>query len=82
LRHLLKEADKSMARLDARRASLEEQLDAAGKAADHQELARVGAELTDVDREKAAAEDRWLELAEELEQAQAMASARRAANRS
>ncbi|MEJ5255559.1 MAG: ABC-F family ATP-binding cassette domain-containing protein [Acidimicrobiales bacterium] len=65
LRHLLKEAEKQIARLEQRRAALEEELAAA--AGDHLALARTGEELAGVVAELTHAEEAWLALAEELE---------------
>jgi ATP-binding cassette subfamily F protein uup len=65
LRHLMKRAEGEMRRLQERQAALESELQAAGS--DHVVLARLGAELSDVSSELAAAEDSWLALAEEAE---------------
>ncbi len=65
LRHLLKEAEKDLAKLARQREKLAEQLVSAGN--DHTELARVGTELAAVDAAIAAAEERWLEVAAEAE---------------
>jgi len=76
LRHLIKETEKSVARLERARGRLHDELAAAG--ADHEALARVGAELTAVTAELTAAEEAWLELTDEAERAIAeRASARR-----
>lgn len=68
LRHVLREVEKEIAALEKRHAALEAELTTAGESADHQELARVGAELARVAAEQETAEDRWLELTDELEQ--------------
>jgi ATP-binding cassette subfamily F protein uup len=71
LRHLIKEADKEMAKLAKQRAKLEATLVDAAAAVDHVVLTSVGAELTDVVAQQDATEERWLELSDELERAQA-----------
>jgi ABC transport system ATP-binding/permease protein len=65
LRHLMKQVDAEITRLSSRRAVLEAEL--AGAAADHEALARLGAELAAVGDELGEAEERWLALAEEAE---------------
>ena len=67
LGHLLRDLEKRMARLERRREDLTAELAAAGS--DHQRLASTGAELATVEADLAAAEEQWLELAEEREQA-------------
>jgi ATP-binding cassette subfamily F protein uup len=67
LRTLVKETEKEMAKLEKRLAKLEVQLVEA--AADHEKLAALGAEFSDVSAQHDAAEERWLELAAELEDA-------------
>jgi len=69
LRHLIKETEKAMAKLDKRRAALEAQLLDAAATPDHVVLARVGAELAECTAEHTASEERWLELADELDRA-------------
>jgi ABC transport system ATP-binding/permease protein len=64
-RRLLREAEKAIARHERRRDQLEAELAAAGT--DHEVLVRVGQELAAVGAELAGAEERWLELATELE---------------
>jgi ATP-binding cassette subfamily F protein uup len=71
LRHLVKEADKELAKLDKQRAAVEAELVEAAASADHVVLARLGAELTALTTAHSGAEERWLELADELERAQA-----------
>ncbi len=66
LRHRQREIDKELRRLERRRAELEAAL--AEAVADRAELARLGAELTDVLAAQADAEDRWLAVGEQLEQ--------------
>ena len=63
--HDLRQAEKTMARLERRRDELETEL--AGAGTDHDRLATLGTELADVSAELAATEERWLELAEEQE---------------
>ena len=65
LRHLLRRAETEMRRLQDRQAALEAEL--AGAGSDHVALAGVGEELALVNYELAAAEERWLALAEEAE---------------
>ena len=64
LGRLLREADKEVARLGRKK---EKVLAALVATADHQELARLGAELDGVQDELDHAEERWLALAEEAE---------------
>ena len=59
-RDMVKRTEKELSSLQARRAALEGDLEAAG--ADHVALARIGTELADLEKSIAAAEDRWLEL--------------------
>lgn len=63
--HQLRQVEKDVARLERRKAKLEQELAEAGT--DHEVLARVGADLATVGRELAEAEERWIELAEEQE---------------
>ena len=65
LRRLLRDAEKEMATHSRRRDRLLGELAAAG--ADHQAMSRLGQELTAVEAELTAAEERWLELGVELE---------------
>jgi ATP-binding cassette subfamily F protein uup len=65
LRHLLRRAEAELLRLQDRQAALEAEL--AGARGDHVALACVGEELAVVGTELAAAEERWLALAEEAE---------------
>ena len=67
LRHLMKDAERQIAKLSKRRDRLHGELAEAGT--DHVELARIGTEEAAVSRELAAIEDRWMELAEEAESA-------------
>jgi ATP-binding cassette subfamily F protein uup len=78
LRHLLKDVDRELAKLDKQRTALEAELTVLAEAAaapgvtiDHEAMARVGAEMTAVTAAHDAAEERWLEIADELERAQA-----------
>ncbi|HKA84621.1 MAG TPA: ABC-F family ATP-binding cassette domain-containing protein [Acidimicrobiales bacterium] len=65
LRHLLRRAEAELLRLQDRQAALEAEL--AGARGDHVALACVGEELAVVGAELAAAEERWLALAQEAE---------------
>lgn len=65
LRRLLKDADKELAALERRKATLTAELASAG--GDRGELARIGTAIADVDAEILAVEERWLELSAELE---------------
>ena len=65
LGRLLRQTEREMADLERRQAALSGELDAAG--GDHEELARVGRALAEVQMRLAAAEERWLELADEAE---------------
>ncbi len=77
LRHLVKDAERDMARAQKRHDALAVELDAAGATADHTELARLGSALAEAATELAGAEDRWLELTDELERALAARQAKR-----
>ena len=68
LSRLLREAEKEVAKLDARRDKLAVELGAAGS--DVGELVRVGEALAVVEADLAAAEEAWLALGEELEASQ------------
>ncbi|MEM7141181.1 MAG: ABC-F family ATP-binding cassette domain-containing protein [Actinomycetota bacterium] len=65
IRHELKSVEKEMAKLGTRRASLDEELAAAG--VDHVALAEVGRAIAECDTALEQAEERWLELSEELD---------------
>lgn len=67
VRKELREAERELERLQRRHDELVAAVEAG--ASDHTELARLGAELTEVDERRRAAEDRWLELAEEADSA-------------
>jgi ATP-binding cassette subfamily F protein uup len=68
LRHLLRDAERDLARLERRRAQLDEALaGAVADGAEHRELARLGSELAGVGAEVTAAEEHWLALATEAE---------------
>jgi ATP-binding cassette subfamily F protein uup len=69
LRHLLKQADKDVARATRLVAQLDARLAELGSGADHVELAEVGAALADAHAQLSEAEERWLELSEESETA-------------
>ncbi|MEZ5141638.1 MAG: ATP-binding cassette domain-containing protein [Acidimicrobiales bacterium] len=75
LRHLVREADKLVARLQRRHDELAAELEASGH--DRAALATLGVELATVAAELAEAEERWLDLAAELEAAEAARRARR-----
>lgn len=61
--HLMRENEKAMRRLERTKAGLEEQLAAAGD--DHERLADLGRQLSEVSSELRIVEDEWLELADE-----------------
>ncbi len=65
MQRLLKAAEREVAALDRRHTALTDELTAAG--ADHVALARIGSVMAEVQQELAAAEERWLALAEEAE---------------
>ncbi len=65
VRRELQAAEREVARLETRHEKLTAEVAAAGS--DHEELARLGAELAEVDHARRQAEDRWLELSEELD---------------
>ena len=65
LGHLVRAAEKELARLETRKASLEAELLAAG--ADHELLTRLGLDLGEVATALGQVEERWLELSEERE---------------
>ncbi|MSW45937.1 MAG: ATP-binding cassette domain-containing protein [Actinobacteria bacterium] len=67
LRHLMKEADKAIARLARRREALEADLATKAATAAHSELTELGAQLAAVNAELATTEESWLALAEEAE---------------
>jgi hypothetical protein len=67
LRNLLRDADKELAKLARERTKLEAEVAGAAGTGDHQELARLGAALADVQAREAEAEERWLALGTELE---------------
>jgi ATP-binding cassette subfamily F protein uup len=67
VRQLLKQVDKDLAAAHRRQSKLELELTAAGT--DHEALARIGAEMTVVAAQVAAAEESWLALSEEAEAA-------------
>jgi ATP-binding cassette subfamily F protein uup len=77
LRHLVRDVEKELARFEKRRARLEADMASAAETGDHAGLARMGAELAAITAEHETTEERWLELADELERAQADAAARR-----
>jgi len=64
---MLSQAEREVAALERRRDELAEQLAAAGPAGDHEELARLGTALAEVQGQLSEAEERWLSLAEESE---------------
>ena len=65
VRHEIKQVERTLAGLEARRDELTAALAAAG--ADHEELARLGSEMAEVTAALDDAESRWLELGAELE---------------
>jgi ATPase subunit of ABC transporter with duplicated ATPase domains len=64
LRNQLRQVEKDIAARDRKRSQLETTLAAA---ADHREMATIGAALAEVVGELGALEDRWLELGVEIE---------------
>src|SRR5690606_3445039 len=64
LRARLRQVEKELQPLEKRRAALTEQL---ASTTDHRELAALGEELAGVTREVEALEERWLELAGQLD---------------
>ena len=76
LRHLVRQADKELARHERRRQQLEAEL-ATVAGDDHEAMARIGAELAEVGELVAAAEESWLELTDEAERAVRARSGRR-----
>jgi ATP-binding cassette subfamily F protein uup len=79
VRHLVKDVERDLARIEKRRTALETQVAAAAAAGDHEALARVGVELAEVAASLDRGEERWLELSDELERAHAAAAAARRA---
>jgi ATP-binding cassette subfamily F protein uup len=67
LQRLLGQAEREVEKLTGRRDELVAELAAAGT--DHEALARIGADIAAVEADLAAAEERWLELGSELEDA-------------
>ncbi len=65
LSNAIRQAEKSVAKLEKRKASLLAELEVA--IGDHEALTRLGADLATIDTEMAAVEGEWLELSEELE---------------
>ncbi|MGI9594894.1 MAG: ABC-F family ATP-binding cassette domain-containing protein [Acidimicrobiales bacterium] len=63
--HLLRQAEKDVAKLERRKTELERDLVEAGS--DHERLAALGAELSGVGQALDEAEERWMALAEEQE---------------
>ncbi len=67
LRHLLKEAERDVRRLQQRHDRLAAEVDDPATVADHERLAGLGRELSVVATELSEAEDRWLRLTLEAE---------------
>jgi len=67
VRQLIRQTEKDLTRLERHRDRLTEQV--ASARADHQELARLGAELATVGAQIEVVEHRWLELSTEAESA-------------
>jgi ATP-binding cassette subfamily F protein uup len=67
LRHLLKEAERDVRRLQQRHDLLVAEVDDPATVADHERLAGLGRELAVVAAELAEAEDRWLQVTLEAE---------------
>jgi ATP-binding cassette subfamily F protein uup len=68
LRHRLRDAEREVAGLQRRHATLSEAVLEAGNAGDHERLRTLGEELTAVGSDLEAAEERWLELASDAEE--------------
>lgn len=68
LRHLIKETEKEMARLDRLRVKAESELEAAATTSDHVALIELGEALATVAADHASAEERWLQLSSELDE--------------
>jgi predicted nuclease with TOPRIM domain len=64
----MKDVDGELARATRQRVELEAQVGDAALGGDHAELARLGEALASVEHSVRALEERWLELADELEQ--------------
>ncbi|MDQ2647945.1 MAG: ABC-F family ATP-binding cassette domain-containing protein [Actinomycetota bacterium] len=67
LRRMLKDAEKELAKLDKQRATLEASVHEVAASGDHEALAQLGAQLSDLQAAVAEVEERWLALGEELE---------------
>jgi ATP-binding cassette subfamily F protein uup len=67
LRHLMKDADKELARLTRQRERLEADLAERAATAGHEELRDLGSRLDEVIAAQSDVEERWLALAEEAE---------------
>ena len=67
MRRLIQDAEKELAKLNKRRAALEERVATAAAAGDHAGLADIGDQMAGIDAEVAVVEERWLELGAELE---------------
>jgi ATP-binding cassette subfamily F protein uup len=67
LRAVLKDAERDMARLERERARIEGDVEIAAAAQDHVALRRLGERLAVVHADLGAAEERWLQVGEELE---------------
>jgi ABC transport system ATP-binding/permease protein len=63
LAKLVRQAERDVAELESRQSKLSDELAAAGS--NHEQLARIGHALAEVQEQLAAAEERWLELVEE-----------------
>ena len=70
LGHLIRQAEKEIARLEDRRVKLSVELEAGGfdrEAKNHEAIKRVALKLAEVEAELSLAEETWLELSEERE---------------
>jgi len=67
LRRLLHEAERELEKLHRRQEGIEARVAAAAQSADHEELARLGQEATEVAAALVEAEERWLQVGAELE---------------
>ncbi len=63
---LLRQVEKDVARLEKKKARLNNELVEAGS--DHAKLSEIGVELAQIDADLSVAEDQWMELADEQEQ--------------
>jgi uncharacterized protein involved in exopolysaccharide biosynthesis len=62
----LRQVEKDVARLEKKKARLNDELVEAGS--DHAKLTEIGVALAQIDADLSVAEDQWMELADEQEQ--------------